>query len=200
MVDLEIDHPHSRQLRENRTMPGCIATTELPTACGHWPGLADMPRRPPRRTAFTFLELVVVLLIFGIMAAVAIPTFTDSLMYHRVESAARRVKGDLDQLRQTARRTSQSQFMTFAASSYTLPPMVTGLEHTTDVYTVDFLEPPYQLNSITIQFDDSLSLSFDGHGAASQGGSFELQAGDHVRTVTLDETTGEITISSEANP
>ena len=32
----------------------------------------------------------------GILTAVAAPTFFDSLLFHRVESAARRVKADLE--------------------------------------------------------------------------------------------------------
>ena len=46
--------------------------------------------------AFTIIELVIVVLIMSIFAAVAAPTFLDSLLFHRVESAARRVKADLD--------------------------------------------------------------------------------------------------------
>jgi prepilin-type N-terminal cleavage/methylation domain-containing protein len=157
----------------------------------------EPPRPLPRRCAFTFLELVVVMLILGIMAAVAVPTFSDSLMYHRVESAARRAKADLEQLRQTARRTSRTQALTFGESSYTLPPDVPGLGQATESYTVDFMQPPYQLNSVTIDFDDSPTLSFDGHGMPSLGGSFVFQAGDYVRTIELDGNTGEITISSD---
>jgi len=158
----------------------------------------ELLRPSPRRLGFTFLELVIVMLILGIMAAVAVPTFFDSLMYHRVESAARRVKADLEQLRQTARRTSRTQALTFGETSYTLPPDVPGLGQVSDSYTVDLLQSPYQLNSVSIEFSDNPTLSFDGHGMPSLGGSFVLQAGDYIRTVSLDGNTGEITIS--ANP
>lgn len=161
---------------------------------------SGQPRPWQRRCAFTFLELVIVMLILGIMAAVAVPTFFDSLLYHRVESAARRVKADLEQLRQTARRTSRTQAMTFGETSYTLPPDVTALGQTSDSYTVDLMQPPYQLNSVSIEFDDNPTLSFDGYGMPSLGGSFVLQAGDYVRTVSLDGNTGEITISASGGP
>jgi len=160
----------------------------------------EPPRPLPRRCAFTFLELVIVMLILGIMAAVAVPTFSDSLMYQRVESAARRAKADLEQLRQAARRTSRTQALTFGESSYTLPPDVPGLGQATDSYTVDFMQPPYRLTSVSIEFDDSPTLSFDGHGMPSLGGSFVFQAGDYVRTISLDGITGEITITASVNP
>jgi len=163
--------------------------------CGTWPLCP-----PPRRDAFTLLELVIVLLILGIMAAMAVPTFFDSLLYHRVESAALRVKADVEQLRTTAQRTSKTQTMTLGESSYTLPPEVVGLEHVNDSYTVDLLKAPYQLESVSIEFDDSPTLSFDGYGMPTLGGSFVLQAGDYFRTVTLDKNTGETTISNAGGP
>ena len=67
-----------------------------------------MARVRSRRCAFTFIELVIVLLVMGILTAVAAPKFFDSLLFHRVESAARRVKADLELARTQARLTSAS--------------------------------------------------------------------------------------------
>lgn len=147
------------------------------------------------RPAFSFLEMLVVVLVMGILAAVAIPTFHDSLMYNRVESAARRVKADLEQLRQVARRTSRTQQMTFGDSSYALAAEVLGLEQVTDLYTVDLKGSPYDLNSVSIEFGGDATLSFNGHGVPTSSGAFVLQAGKHQRIVTLDSDTGEITIT-----
>ena len=66
-----------------------------------------------RRRAFTIIELVIVILIMSIFAAVAAPAFLDSLLFHRVETAARRVKADIDYARQRARLTSAAQSVTF---------------------------------------------------------------------------------------
>jgi prepilin-type N-terminal cleavage/methylation domain-containing protein len=179
-------------------VPSVPTETHSPDMHGRAVGEISRPLR--RRQAFTLLELVIVVLIFGIMAAVATPTFFDSLMYHRVESAARRVQADLEQLREMARRTSRTQTMTLDDTSYTLPPGIPGLGHVRETYTVDFMRAPYQLKSVSIEFDDNPTLSFDGHGMPSQGGSFVLQAGHHVRTVSLDGTTGAITISANVTP
>ena len=64
--------------------------------------------------AFSILELLIVALVMSILAAVATPTFFDSLLFHRVESAARRVKADLELARMQARLTSASQSISFA--------------------------------------------------------------------------------------
>src|SRR5437763_1911264 len=75
-----------------------------------------------RARAFSIFELVIVLLIMSILTAVAAPKFFDSLLFHRVESAARRVKSDLELARTQARLTSASQSIAFtnSSSSYTL--------------------------------------------------------------------------------
>src|SRR3954451_11139261 len=73
-----------------------------------------------RMRAFSIFELVIVCFIMSILAAVAGPKFYDSLLFHRVESAARRVKADLELARSQARLSSASQTITFVNSVYTL--------------------------------------------------------------------------------
>src|SRR3954463_11290584 len=92
--------------------------------------------RQPCRRAFTMIELVIVLLVMGILTAVASPKFVDSLLFHRVESAARRVKADLELARTQARLTSASQSIAFANSAYTLANMK-NLDKPGAVYFVD---------------------------------------------------------------
>ena len=78
----------------------------------------------------TLVELVIVVLIMGILAAAAAPRFFDSLTYHRVETAARRVKADFQRLRQTARLTSSPQTITFHdATAYTMSADVVDPDH-----------------------------------------------------------------------
>src|SRR4051794_5468486 len=102
--------------------------------------------RSRRRCAFTIIELVIVILIMSILTAVAAPTFFDSLLFHRVESAARRVKADLELARTQARLTSASQSITFVNSVYTLS-NTKNLDRPSTIYSVDLTKPPYSLNS-----------------------------------------------------
>src|SRR3954454_6994455 len=94
-----------------------------------------------RRCAFSIFELVIVLLIMSILTAVAAPAFFDALLFHRVESAARRVKADLELARTQARLTSASQSIAFANSAYTLANMK-NLDKPGAVYFVDLKKQP----------------------------------------------------------
>lgn len=150
-----------------------------------------------RRRAFSIFELVIVFLIMSILTAVAAPTFFDSLLFHRVESAARRLKSDLELARTQARLTSASQSITFtnSTSSYTIAG-VKSLDRPNATYTVDLRKEPYLLGSATANFSGAATVSFDGYGAPSSGGTVVLIAKSHQCTVTLNGVTGDVTITS----
>jgi prepilin-type N-terminal cleavage/methylation domain-containing protein len=147
------------------------------------------------RPAFTLIELVIVILITSIFAAVATPSFLDSLLFHRVESAARRVKADIDYQRQRARLTSTAQSITFAASTYTLSG-AKSLNDPTQVYTVNLRQSPYSLDSTVANFAGAQVITFDGYGTPSSGGTVVLSAKTHQCTITVNGTTGTTTITS----
>jgi prepilin-type N-terminal cleavage/methylation domain-containing protein len=151
--------------------------------------------RPPR-AAFSLIEMVVVLMILSVMAAAAIPTFYRSLCYHRLESAARRVKQDLEYLRDAAKATSSALECEFNGRAYTLDDeAVTGLDHG-GAYVVDLAAPPYEVASVAIDVDDGATISFDGYGEATEDGHVVLSLADESRTIHFTDGTGQITISN----
>jgi Tfp pilus assembly protein FimT len=131
----------------------------------------------------------------GILTAVAAPKFFDSLLFHRVESAARRVKGDLELARTQARLTSANQTVTFSSSTYTIS-NTKSLDNPSAVYSVDLKKSPYSLDSATPNFSNAAVVSFDGYGTPTSGGTVVLVAKSHTCTVTLNGTTGDVTITS----
>jgi prepilin-type N-terminal cleavage/methylation domain-containing protein len=151
------------------------------------------PSRP--RCAFTIIELLIVVIIMGILTAVTAPTFFNSLLFHRVESAARRVKADLELARTQARLTSASQTVTFANSTYTLS-NTTSLDKPGAIYSVDLKKEPYSLDGATPNFSSAAIVTFDGYGTPTSGGTVVLVAKAHACTVTLNGTTGDVTITS----
>ena len=157
--------------------------------------------RPIRRTsrhgrgAVTIIELLIVVLVMSILAAAAAPAFIDSLLFHRVESAARRVKADLQLAQRTARLTSAAQSVSFTSSTYT----VTGtssFDKPGSQYTVDLSAAPYELDKVEANFAGTATVSFDGYGKPAATGTVELAVKNHECTITLDGTTGEATITS----
>ena len=151
-----------------------------------------------RRRAFTIIELVIVILIMSVLAAVAAPAFLDSLLFHRVETAARRVKADIDYARQRARLTSATQSVTFASATYTLSG-AKGLDNPSKTYTVNLQRSPYLLDSAAANFAGTQAISFDGYGTPTSGGAIVLKAKTHQCTVTVDSVTGTTTITSNSS-
>ncbi len=153
-------------------------------------------RTPKQHNGFSIIELLVVLLIMSIIAAIATPSFYRSLRYHALESAARRVKLDLEQACHAARVNSQTQSLTFTnATTYSLSSGVESLKSPGQAYTVDLASTPYELDGVTVAFGGPTTVSFDGYGNASVGGTIVLALGDETRTLTLDSTSGKITIT-----
>jgi prepilin-type N-terminal cleavage/methylation domain-containing protein len=164
-------------------------------------------RCAPRRRGVTIVELIVVVMVMGILAAVAAPAFLDSLLYHQVETAAQRVKADLELARKTARLTSAAQHVIFTNSGYTIISGVAAnelkhLDKPNADYAIDLTDSPYELDLVTSNFEDSDEVSFNGFGTAVNGdgesfgeGSVTLNLKSHTCTVRLDGATGEVTIT-----
>jgi prepilin-type N-terminal cleavage/methylation domain-containing protein len=153
--------------------------------------------------AFTLVELVIVLLVTSIFAAAATPVFVNSLLFHRVESAARRVKADLEFARQTARLTSTERTFTVIGTTYSISPGVTSLDRPGQPYSVDLSKDPYRV-SLSADFGGFTEVRFNGYGTPLkvngtplvQGTLIVQAARNHQCTVSLDGSSGQVTITS----
>jgi prepilin-type N-terminal cleavage/methylation domain-containing protein len=149
-------------------------------------------------SAFTILELVIVLMIVGILGAAAVPTFFRTLEQQRLESAARRLKQDLEQVRQTARTKSKTESLTFTgATTYTLSADVQGLDRKNQTYAVDLSAAPYNVSDIsTANLGVPAKVTFDGYGATTANGTVVMQMGGYKRVLTLNPSTGQAAITN----
>jgi type II secretory pathway pseudopilin PulG len=137
--------------------------------------------------------MVVAALVLGIVTAAAVPTFVSSIMYHRVESAAVRVKRDLELARQMALTKSMSYSVEFSGGVYKIPNL-DSLDHAGQTYEVDLSRPPHSVQVNSADFGGAASVTFNGYGTPSTSGTIVLQAGSHQRQIELDDQ-GHVVVS-----
>lgn len=148
-----------------------------------------------RRLGFTMIELVTTILIIGILAAAAGPTFFDSLSCQQSSAAAQRVADDIQLARQSARRQSATQSIQFnnSASTYSLAG-VAALDLRPGDYTVDMSARPFYVTGFTADFGGDSKIVFDGYGQPDSGGTVVITVGSKQWTVSVDATSGEVSV------
>ncbi len=157
------------------------------------------PAHTGRATGFTLIELVVVLFIATILAAVAVPRYASATRRYQLDSAAHRLAADLMLAQEAARATSKQHevYFDFSGHSYFLY----GIQDMDNGYVdtwVQLAEPPYRVELFKAfgkDINDSgTSLYFNGFGLPDQGGSITLRKDGELRVVTVDADTGKAEI------
>ncbi len=162
--------------------------------------------RPTHGGAFALTELVAVMVIIGILAALAIPRFASAAARQQVEAAARRVTADLRLARRLAKASSVPHRLNFDTqrnryrieqreSDKTWTP-IAAADKSADSHAVDLEAAPYEteLDSVT----SNGLLEFDAFGVPQKGIRLVLHAGSRWVTLTFDAETGEV-VTSEVN-
>ena len=145
-------------------------------------------------TGFTLIELTVVLMIIAILAVVSVPKFFDSMSFHRADSAARRIKADLELARKHAMVTSSDRTVSFQVGNdrYELSPFVPNLDHPTRNYSVELSGQPYYSSVITADFGGDNIVVFNGFGIPDSGGTVVIRHKNEERSIFLDAATGQV--------
>ena len=148
-----------------------------------------------RQRAFTLLELILVLAIITVLAAIAVPRYTAAQQNFRADAAARRLVADLGLARSRARSQSNSQTVVFnlASSQYQMPG-VADLKDPAKTYTVLLGAAPYQARLVSVDFGGTSQVTFDGYGMPNCGGTVVISAGGVQRTVVLDANSGKANV------
>ncbi len=150
----------------------------------------------PATTAFTLIELVMVLVIMAILSALALPRFSGAIVNHRLDAASRRIALDLTFAQRRAKITSASQTLEFypGTDSYELVG-VASLDRPAHGYIVDLAEDPYAARITKADFDGDTTLVFDGFGLPESGGWLAIRVGGYYKTITVGSLTGQVETS-----
>jgi Tfp pilus assembly protein FimT len=138
---------------------------------------------------------MITVLIIGILSAVVVPRFLESVDMFRAEAAATRVAADLKFARRTARTSTSEETVTFdtAGDKYAFS-SAKDLDHPGQVRAVDLSRSPYRARLVTADFNGAAQVTFNAYGVPNAGGYVTVRSGDHERTVVLDAGTGRASV------
>jgi type II secretion system protein H len=148
-----------------------------------------------RHKGFSLMELALVLVLLSVLTALAAPRYSSSANNYRVSMAARKVAADLGRARADAWNRGTHRTVTFntAALQYTLTAVADMNSASADT-VVSLKISPYNLTQVSASFGAQSSVIFDGYGMPNNGGTVTVTSGTLSQTVTLNGTTGNITI------
>ena len=92
------------------------------------------------------LEVTLSMMVIGILAAVAIPAYSNSILTYRIDVAAKRIAQDISFARRTALQTNSNRTITFDATNknYSISGL-SSLDRTSAPYLVALSQSPYQV-------------------------------------------------------
>ena len=146
--------------------------------------------------AFSLAEVVAVVVIIGVLAAIALPRFAGAMVNHRLDMAATRIAADLSRVQREARSASTSQSIVFSPDEnrYRMPALP-DMDHPGKAYVVELSKAPYEAALVAADFDGDTEIIFDGYGIPDSGGSVVIQVGDGQKIITVDAESGRATVS-----
>ncbi|MHC5209535.1 MAG: prepilin-type N-terminal cleavage/methylation domain-containing protein [Planctomycetota bacterium] len=159
------------------------------------------PAKTAHARGFTLIELMVVLFILGLMAAVAVPA-TGSGYEHRLDMVEIQLRDAFDRAANLARSTRQThgvvfdltgdRFAVVDGSGDAVPDPLTKRE-----YIVEFTRPdqPKSIDFANADFGaNGVAAIFDGQGLPTAGGTVQIRCKDATRTLSLDKATGQVSV------
>ena len=147
------------------------------------------------RPGFTLLELILVMAILAVVAAIVSPRYASSMSRYRAQAAAWRIRADLELARSSARTTGASRSVVFDldANTYELTDLADS-DRPSQTYTVALGDDPYDAVLVSADFGGSAKVTFNGFGTAASGGKVIVESGGVKMTVVLDGESGQVSV------
>jgi len=138
------------------------------------------------RRGFSLIEVTITMLVIGIMAAAAAPSYFSVVASKRAEMAACRIVADLSLARSQAQQSSQSRTVEFdvPGNQYSLL-NVDRLDRSTASHVVNLIDEPFSSQLVTATFGVDAIVIFDMYGRPDSEGTITVQSGNVLRTVTV---------------
>jgi len=146
--------------------------------------------------AFSLVELILVVGIIGIVAAIAVPRFGNSISRHRVQSAAYKLKAELEYARNKAKNNSapfvvivycMNDIVEIYGPALENPfPLDTRSNYTKEPYGVDLSDPFLDMPVVQV--------IFDGYGKPDTTITIDITRKGITRSVNV-ASDGKVTIS-----
>jgi prepilin-type N-terminal cleavage/methylation domain-containing protein len=150
----------------------------------------------------TLIELTMSVMILGILAAIATPLYSDSILRYRVDVATRQIQQDIVQSCTLARQTNTSRTIVFNAvtESYSISG-ISSLDRVSAPYTVALNQSPFRvvISSLvnaaqpTTQLTN-LTLGFDRFGMPDKGMSMIVSVGTYQKRINVAPVSGRVTV------
>jgi prepilin-type N-terminal cleavage/methylation domain-containing protein len=153
--------------------------------------LVAKPQRK-QRCGFSLIELSIVVVIISVLAAVALPRWSDSLHSFRATNAANRIAADLALAKSAAYSSSTSLTVTFevSAGQYTVEG-VTPLNRSTGPYLIALADDPYRSRLVSAWgLTGQQSITFDGYGRPNTGGTIVVASGNSQKSIVVNANSG----------
>ncbi|MBS0197535.1 MAG: prepilin-type N-terminal cleavage/methylation domain-containing protein [Planctomycetes bacterium] len=147
------------------------------------------------RRGFSYVELVIVVAILGVVSLMAAPRYASAMACQRLDAAAWRLASDIGVVRATARAKGTNVSIDFdvASASYSAP-LVLGLDRRGSTLSASLGGEPYLVSIKTADFGGAARLVFNGYGAPVAAGSVVLRGDAGVRTITVAAVTGSVSV------
>lgn len=123
-------------------------------------------------------ELLVVLMIMAILAAIAAPRYAATAQRRRFQSAAQRIHADVALARESARATSSARTLRFSTAANAYELLGSNALRGGRSGNVQLNQAPYNATLTYADFEGASDLVFDGYGRIVTGGELRLQVGN----------------------